>query len=142
MLIKYSLGNARALDLWRREIGLSYETDTAEGNRAPISGQVLEVKPRAPMKYGRVPGVEKEVSKLVLGTMFEGATLRLPHAFALMDNWIEHGGNAFDTGHIYGTEPIFGQWLAARGFNRGKIFTQDGRLVASVAQEGLMRLRE
>ena len=30
----------------------------------------------------------------------------------------------------------------ARGFNRGKIFTQDGRLVASVAQEGLMRLRE
>jgi acyl-CoA thioesterase-2 len=30
----------------------------------------------------------------------------------------------------------------ARGFNRGKIYTQDGRLVASVAQEGLMRLRE
>ena len=30
----------------------------------------------------------------------------------------------------------------ARGFNRGKIFARDGRLVASVAQEGLMRLRE
>jgi acyl-CoA thioesterase-2 len=30
----------------------------------------------------------------------------------------------------------------ARGFNRGKIYTQDGRLVASVAQEGLMRVRE
>ena len=30
----------------------------------------------------------------------------------------------------------------ARGFNRGKIYTQDGRLVASVAQEGLMRLRQ
>ena len=29
----------------------------------------------------------------------------------------------------------------ARGFNRGKIFTRDGRLVASTAQEGLMRLR-
>ncbi len=29
----------------------------------------------------------------------------------------------------------------ARGFNRGQIFTRDGRLVASVAQEGLMRLR-
>ncbi len=27
----------------------------------------------------------------------------------------------------------------ARGFNRGSIFTQDGRLVASVAQEGLLR---
>jgi acyl-CoA thioesterase-2 len=30
----------------------------------------------------------------------------------------------------------------SRGMNRGSIFTQDGRLVASVAQEGLMRLRE
>jgi len=30
----------------------------------------------------------------------------------------------------------------ARGFNRGKIYTQDGRLVASAAQEGLMRLRD
>lgn len=30
----------------------------------------------------------------------------------------------------------------ARSFNRGKIFARDGRLVASVAQEGLMRLRE
>jgi len=30
----------------------------------------------------------------------------------------------------------------ARGFNRGSIFTRDGKLVASVVQEGLMRLRE
>ncbi|HEV2147836.1 MAG TPA: acyl-CoA thioesterase II [Longimicrobiaceae bacterium] len=30
----------------------------------------------------------------------------------------------------------------ARGFTRGSIFTRDGRLVASVAQEGLLRLRE
>ena len=30
---------------------------------------------------------------------------------------------------------------AARGFVRGQIFTRDGRLVASVAQEGLIRLR-
>jgi acyl-CoA thioesterase-2 len=26
-----------------------------------------------------------------------------------------------------------------RGFNRGRIFTRDGRLVASVAQEGMIR---
>ena len=30
----------------------------------------------------------------------------------------------------------------ARGFNRGSLFTRDGRLVASVVQEGLMRVRE
>ncbi len=29
----------------------------------------------------------------------------------------------------------------ARGFNRGQIFSRDGRLVASIAQEGLIRLR-
>lgn len=29
----------------------------------------------------------------------------------------------------------------ARGFNRGSVFTRDGRLVASVAQEGLIRYR-
>jgi acyl-CoA thioesterase-2 len=29
-----------------------------------------------------------------------------------------------------------------RGFNRGSIFTRDGRLVASAAQEGLIRVRE
>lgn len=30
----------------------------------------------------------------------------------------------------------------ARGFNRGSIYTRDGRLVASVAQEGLIRFRD
>jgi len=30
----------------------------------------------------------------------------------------------------------------ARGFNRGLVFTEDGKLVASVTQEGLMRVRE
>jgi acyl-CoA thioesterase-2 len=29
----------------------------------------------------------------------------------------------------------------SRGFARGLIFTRDGKLVASVAQEGLVRLR-
>jgi acyl-CoA thioesterase-2 len=31
---------------------------------------------------------------------------------------------------------------SARGLSRGLIYTRDGRLVASVAQEGLMRVRE
>jgi acyl-CoA thioesterase-2 len=29
----------------------------------------------------------------------------------------------------------------ARGFNRGSLYTRDGKLVASVVQEGLMRER-
>ncbi len=121
-----SIGNARALDLWRSEIGLSYAQDTAAGNREPLSGRSLKVGHKAPMKYARVPGVEKDVSKLVLGTMFEGAlsgSQIIPHAFALLDNWIDCGGNAFDTAHIYGggmkSETALGQWLASRGLSSG-----------------------
>jgi acyl-CoA thioesterase-2 len=45
------------------------------------------------------------------------------------DDWLLYATDSPWTGH-------------ARGFNRGKIFSRDGRLVASVAQEGLMRLRD
>lgn len=45
------------------------------------------------------------------------------------DDWLLYATDTPWTGH-------------ARGFNRGQVFTRDGRLVASVAQEGLMRLRE
>ena len=30
----------------------------------------------------------------------------------------------------------------ANGFNRGNIFTQDGKLVASAVQEGLIRVKD
>ncbi|MBW4329391.1 acyl-CoA thioesterase II [Stakelama sp. CBK3Z-3] len=45
------------------------------------------------------------------------------------DEWLLYSCDSPWTGH-------------ARGFNRGQIFTRDGRLVASVAQEGLIRLRD
>ncbi|GAA4776785.1 acyl-CoA thioesterase II [Stakelama sediminis] len=45
------------------------------------------------------------------------------------DQWLLYSCNSPWTGH-------------ARGFNRGSIFTREGKLVASVAQEGLIRLRK
>jgi len=45
-----------------------------------------------------------------------------------MDEWLLH---VIDS-------PVSG---GARGFVRGRVFTRDGRLVASTAQEGLMRMR-
>ena len=41
--------------------------------------------------------------------------------------------------HLFSCDSPWGG--RGRGFNRGSIWTRDGRLVASVAQEGLMRLR-
>ena len=53
--------------------------------------------------------------------------------------WI-HGEFRADEWLLY---EIDSPWAGgARGFVRGRVFTRDGRLVASVAQEGLIRMRE
>lgn len=48
-----------------------------------------------------------------------------------------HGPIRFDEWHLYAMDSPFAG--GGRSFNRGSIFTRDGALVASVAQEGLMR---
>ncbi len=58
-------------------------------------------------------------------------TASLDHAM-----WF-HAPIAFENWHLYSMDaPFSGK---GRGFNRGSIYTQDGQLVASVAQEGLVR---
>ncbi|MFT6460407.1 MAG: acyl-CoA thioesterase-2 [Pseudophaeobacter arcticus] len=58
-------------------------------------------------------------------------TASLDHAM-----WF-HAPVQFENWHLYTMDSPFGG--GGRGFNRGSIYTQDGQLVASVAQEGLMR---
>ncbi|HEX8483819.1 acyl-CoA thioesterase II [Sphingomonas sp.] len=77
-------------------------------------------------------------------------TCTLPHGV----NWITHDLQTASLDHaLWLHEPFRAdEWLLyatdspwaghARGFNRRRIFAQDGRLVASVAQEGLIRLRK
>lgn len=48
-----------------------------------------------------------------------------------------HAPIQFDQWHLYSMDSPFSG--SARGFNRGEIYAQDGQLVASVAQEGLLR---
>jgi acyl-CoA thioesterase-2 len=50
-----------------------------------------------------------------------------------------HRRSRADEWHLYDQDSPSAS--GARGFNRGAIYTQDGRLVASVAQEGLIRPR-
>ncbi len=66
-------------------------------------------------------------------TWFQGKvmTASLDHAM-----WF-HAPIDFSDWHLYDLDA---PWTGgARGFNRGSIYAQDGRLVASTAQEGLMR---
>ncbi len=50
-----------------------------------------------------------------------------------------HGPIEFDQWHLYSMDSPFTG--GGRGFNRGSIFSESGKLVASVAQEGLVRPR-
>jgi acyl-CoA thioesterase-2 len=52
--------------------------------------------------------------------------------------WFHHPTD-FNRWHLYAMDSPAAS--DARGFNRGSIYREDGVLVASVAQEGLMRVR-
>jgi predicted dehydrogenase/aryl-alcohol dehydrogenase-like predicted oxidoreductase len=113
-----TLGNMQTLDRWRKAIGLVYEAEKLENQQTPASGSTLRRRPQHNMKYGRISGVEKEASRLALGTMLEGAHFPIPHGHALFDGFFEAGGNCFDTAFIYmggESERIFGQWMKSRG---------------------------
>lgn len=69
------------------------------------------------MRYGKVPGIEKPVSRLVQGTVMV-STKRLDESFALLDAVFELGCTTFDTAHGYGggdCERTVGKWVNSRG---------------------------
>ena len=66
------------------------------------------------MKYDKIDGLNKDISKLIMGndnqTYFDEAA-------KLWDHWMEVGGNAFDTAYIYGggsMEKLLGEWHRRR----------------------------
>ncbi len=113
--------------------------------------------PRPPVQHGwfRVVapiGDDMALHRTVLAyasDMMLLGTCMLPHGI----NWMMDRVQTASLDHaLWLHEPFRAdQWLLyttdspwaghARGFNRGRIFTADGRLVASVAQEGLVRVR-
>ena len=77
-------------------------------------------------------------------------TSTLPHAVSFLDGTLLSA--SLDHAMWFHRPFRADEWLlyaqdspsasGARGFNRGSIFTRDGRLIASVAQEGLLRITE
>jgi 1-deoxyxylulose-5-phosphate synthase len=69
------------------------------------------------MKYGQIPGIERPASRVVLGSM--GITTEnQAEADAMLDHFIERGGNLVDTAHIYHggrSERAIGDWMRRRG---------------------------
>ena len=110
-----TLSQARTLDQWRAAVGVVYKSETPAGFPAvTVSGAPLAVS-NDPMPKGKINGLDKAVSRLVLGIdnqrTFAGQA-------AICDAFFEAGGNAFDTAFIYGggsQEVLLGQWLKHRG---------------------------
>lgn len=120
----------------------------------PMSTPVAQ-EPRAQcwLRAGAPIGDDMNLHRAILAyasDMMLLSTSALPHAV----NWTMPGFTTASLDHAVWIHDDFrvDDWLLyvtdspwagrARGFNRGNFFTQDGRLVASVAQEGLMRWRE
>jgi aryl-alcohol dehydrogenase-like predicted oxidoreductase len=81
------------------------------------------------MDYGKVPGIDKPVSRIVFGTdrvrsrrLSWVRDRSLEHqTFSLSDRSFELGCNSFDTAHIYeDSERTLGAWMR-KGRNRDEV---------------------
>lgn len=118
-----SIGNNETLDHWRAEVGYRTFAETPATNRV-LPGVLPKGLPQVPKT--QLDGVALPVSKLILGcdnrnTVAEGAIV--------WDAWMEAGGNAFDTGFVYGGglhEKVLGEWIAARGVAKDVVVIAKG----------------
>jgi len=115
-----TLGNLKVQDAWRKAIGQQYEIERDDAMIPTNTGRPLARRTDAPMTYGEVPGLDKQVSRLVMGVDNQET---LPHAATMFDDFVERGGTTFDTAYIYGGgrgERLLGQWMRSRG-NRDEV---------------------
>ena len=106
-----SIGQAKAVEAWLKAVGVDYPSWAPQAYAMPVDKRPLAVREPNRMPYGDVPGLDKKISRMVMGTMIPQS---IGHASALYDDFFARGGTAWDTAHIYG-EPLLGQWLANRG---------------------------
>ena len=69
------------------------------------------------MEYRKLGHTGLVVSNLALGTMYFGSETSEQEAFAVIDGFVEAGGNLIDTANVYvggRSEEIIGQWFARR----------------------------
>lgn len=80
------------------------------------------------MIYGRIPGIDKDVSRLIQGTVMI-STRDLDGSFRLLDAVYELGCNTFDTAHAYGkgdSERTLGKWVSERRIREQVIIITKG----------------
>lgn len=140
-----SLGQARALDQWREQIGLRYPFEADDANIPTLTGRPLapgSVQVGPAMTYGAIPGLDKQVSRLVMGCDNQ---LNLAQASAMFDAFTEIGGTTFDTAHIYAgglSEKLFGRWVRNRGVREDVVVITKGAHTPHCDPESITRQLE
>jgi predicted dehydrogenase/diketogulonate reductase-like aldo/keto reductase len=123
-----TLGNMKTLDCWRESIALVYEQEKPQ-NVPTVHRRPLRVRAKHNMQYGKVVGVQKPVSRLVMGTMIAHNPRSMPYVAVMFDDFFERGGNCYDTAHIYGggtCEKMLGQWVKNRGIREQVVILGKG----------------
>ncbi len=123
-----SLGNMKTMDAWRAAIGLIYDQEKADAPRMKftVANRALAKRKDAPMQYGQIAGIDKPMSRLVLGVDNQE---NIAAGSAIFDAFFEAGGNVFDTAFIYmggRSEVLFGQWLKNRGVREQIVLLDKG----------------
>jgi predicted dehydrogenase/aryl-alcohol dehydrogenase-like predicted oxidoreductase len=136
-----SLGNMKALDVWRKEIGLIFDCEKEAALTVPTSGRSPARASDHNMRYGSVEGVDKPISSLVMGTMIFKPG-ELPLACSLLDYFYERGGNCLDTAHVYNCEETVGRWIGLRGLREDLVVIGKGARDEAGTPEGLTRQLE
>lgn len=129
-----SLGNAKALDQWRHGIGLTFPCETAEGLTQTVSRQPLVVAAGDRIPAGRIEGVGKPVSRIIMGTM-QHVLGDLAKTHAMLDRYVECGGNALDCAWVYGSEERVGTWLRNRGVRDDLVLIAKGAATVDATPE-------
>jgi predicted dehydrogenase/aryl-alcohol dehydrogenase-like predicted oxidoreductase len=144
-----TLGNMQVLDQWRAALGVTYDRETPSGFSRPLTGRPLAPRAGHTMRYGQIPGVDKPISRLVMGVDNQRT---FAHAAVMFDDFFERGGTCFDTAYIYLrglSERLLGEWVRSRDLRERVVIldkgahtpycTPDG--VRTQLQESLERLQ-
>lgn len=101
------------------------------------------------MRYFDVPGVTTPAAVVCLGVSEFGTRFDEAASFALLDRFAEHGGNFYDSAHVYAdwvpggagaSERTLGNWLRSRGVrSRSVVATKGGH--PRLETMGVSRLR-
>ena len=157
-----SLSNMRTLDQWREAIGMLYDGEKSEALGKPVhkAKLMLRLPPLREsstfangsgvwaarggqdnqMRYGSIGGVNKPISRLLMGVDNQRT---IAHACVMFDDFIERGGNCFDTAWVYGgagaMERVWGQWNRNRNIREQIVLVGKGAHTPECNPEALTR---